>query len=173
VYPVNGHYEVFAGGNRLEAVKITSIEEVPVVLHEGYTEDEITGLADQDNENDEYHTHVPITDIWMDYKRLSDSGWTQQRIADAKGVSQSTVKFRLKFSEFSPTIIEKFSTSECLNERHARELNELVPGTNLAPWLDRATAMLHVINTVLSRTNAPTAAQFHDEVDKLNARLSW
>ena len=52
-YPVNGHYEVFAGGNRLEAVKRTTIDTVPVVVFDGFTEDEITGLADQDNENDE------------------------------------------------------------------------------------------------------------------------
>ena len=31
-----------------------------IVLHEGYSPDDIVGLADQDNENDEYHTEVPV-----------------------------------------------------------------------------------------------------------------
>jgi len=31
---------------------------IPLVLHEGYTPDDFVGLADQDNENDEYHVKV-------------------------------------------------------------------------------------------------------------------
>ena len=45
-------------------------------------------LAEYDNENDEYHTPVSPVDIWAEYARLKSLGWTQQRIAKAKGVSQ-------------------------------------------------------------------------------------
>ena len=38
-YAENGHYEVFAGGTRLEAAKVAQIEALPIVLHEGYNED--------------------------------------------------------------------------------------------------------------------------------------
>ena len=38
-YEQDGKYHVFAGGNRLEAVKQTLIHEIPIVLHEGYEPD--------------------------------------------------------------------------------------------------------------------------------------
>ena len=39
----------------------------------GLTDDEIVRLADEDNENDGYHHHVPITDTWAEYWRLKSS----------------------------------------------------------------------------------------------------
>lgn len=166
-YPVNGHYEVFAGGNRLEAVKRTPIEQVPVVLHDGYTEDEITRLADVDNENDEYHTPVSVVDVWMDYKRLADAGWKQKRIEDAKGVSQAQVSKRLQCANFSAEVIKKFH-SEYMTERIAFELLSLEPVNNLTPWLDRESAMIQVVESVFSKNTAPTAQQFKAEVEKIN-----
>ena len=35
---VNGHYEVFAGGTRLESARKADLREIPVLLHEGLTE---------------------------------------------------------------------------------------------------------------------------------------
>lgn len=174
VYQDGDRYMVFAGGNRLLAVQRTTIDTVPVVLHEGYSDEEIVGLADQDNENDEYHRPVPLVDVWMDYKRLADMGWTQQRIADAKGVSQSIVKFRLAFAEFSPNVLTAFSTNDFLREGHAREIRELVHCTNLTPWLDRETAMLEVVNGVLKdKGQRATAQDFKTKVTSYNAFIEY
>jgi len=42
-YRENGKYEVFAGGNRLEAVKKTShTDNVPLLLHKGYSDEGIS-----------------------------------------------------------------------------------------------------------------------------------
>ncbi len=172
VYPVNGHYEVFAGGNRLEAVKRTSIEQVPVVLHEGYTEDEITRLADQDNENDEYHTPVSVVDVWTDYKRLADVGWQKQRIADAKSVTNSTVTARLKYAAFPKEVLAIFFKNDFLKEGHAAQIDLISNFENLTPWLDRESAMSLVVESVLSKTTAPTAQQFKLEVEKINAVIT-
>jgi hypothetical protein len=95
------------------------------VLHKGYTDEEIVGLADQDNENDEYHRPVPLVDVWMDYKRLADMGWTQQRIADAKGGARSTVASRLRWAEWPTVLRNCFVESDFLREGHATEIERL------------------------------------------------
>lgn len=171
VYPVNGHYEVFAGGTRLEAAKMAGLESVPVVVHEGFTEDQITRLADEDNENDEYHSTVPIVDVWMDYKRLADMGWTQQRIADAKGVSQAQVAKRIKYSEFPHRIIDVFIQNEYLSESHASQIAEIFKLNNFSVWLDRETAMIEVLQTGLKR--GATANDFKKLVEEYNGLVFY
>lgn len=167
-YPVNGHYEVFAGGNRLEAVKRTSIDTVPVVVFEGFTDDEITGLADQDNENDEYHAPVSVVDVWMDYKRLADMGWNQTRIAKAKGVSQTLVSFRLDFASW-PETVRGIITKADLDEAHARELSHLLQCNN--HWLWWEAAALEIIDAAIRKAGAAknvTAKQVADLVAQYN-----
>lgn len=167
-YPVNSHYEVFAGGNRLEAVKRTSIDTVPVIVHEGFTDDEITGLADQDNENDEYHTPVSIVDVWADYKRLKDAGWSQQRIAKAKGVSQTLVSFRLDFASW-PESVRQIITKTNLDEIHARELSQLLQSNN--PWLWWEAAAIEILESAIKKAGAAknvTGKQIADLVSNYN-----
>lgn len=175
-YPNGEGYKVFAGGNRLEAVRKAQVDEIPIILHEGFTDDEISRLADQDNENDEYHAPVPIVDVWMDYKRLADLDWTQQRITDAKGVSQTTVTFRLQYANFPTDVLQKFITSDFLKEGHARELRDLLHCNNFSSWLTRESAMLEVINEVLAecakKKETPTAKMFKAKVDVLNKLIA-
>jgi site-specific DNA-methyltransferase (adenine-specific) len=170
VYQAGDRYMVFAGGNRLLAVQRTPIATVPVVLHKGYTDEEIVGLADQDNENDEYHRPVPLVDVWMDYKRLADMGWTQQRIADAKGVSQFNVSIRLAFAYFPSSVQAAFIANDFLRESHAREIRELLHCNNLAPWLDREIAMLEVIQAGIKKGG--TARHFAEQVEHYNGLIT-
>ena len=165
-YPVKGHYEVFAGGNRLEAVKRTSIDTVPVVVFEGFSDDEITGLADQDNENDEYHAPVSIVDVWADYKRLKDLGWDGKRIAAAKGVSPTLVTFRLDFAGWPQSVKQKFTT-EKLTEREARELRNILPGKFSNNWLTWEGAALEVIEAAIRKGG--TSKNFADVVATYNS----
>jgi ParB-like chromosome segregation protein Spo0J len=74
-------------------------------LHTGFSDEEIVRLSDEDNENDEYHKAVPCVDVWLSYKSLADAGWTQERIAKAKGVSQSQVAKRLQYSELPQSVL--------------------------------------------------------------------
>lgn len=170
-YPVNERYEVFAGGTRLEAAKLAGLESVPVVVHDGFTEDQITRLADEDNENDEYHSPVSVVDVWMDYKRLAEMGWTQQRIAEAKGVSQQTVAFRLQFADFPLAVLKAFTTNDFLREGHAREIRQLLHCSNWGEWLDRETAMIEVLQTGLKR--GATANDFKKLVEEYNGLIEY
>lgn len=167
VYPVNEHYEVFAGGTRLKASKIAELETIPCVIHEGYSEEEIIKLADEDNENDEYHEPVPITDVWASYKALADQGWTQERIAKAKGVNRGQVSQRIKYSELPETIKDHFVKNDFLKEGHAAELVKLLNFNNLQPWLTREMAMKLIIDNVISG-RVVRANDYEKEVNKFN-----
>lgn len=167
VYPVNEHYEVFAGGTRLKASMIAGLDNIPSVIHEGYTEEEIIKLADEDNENDEYHEPVPITDVWASYKALADQGWTQERIAKAKGVSQQQVSQKINLAELPKSIIDKFTTMDFLTEAHGRELLRLLHCSNFQPWLTREIAMTLIIDNVISG-RVIRASDFEKEVNKFN-----
>lgn len=170
-YAENGHYEVFAGGTRLEAAKVAQIEALPIVLHEGYNEDELTRLADEDNENDEYHTPVSVVDVWMDYKRLADAGWTQQRIATAKGLKDRTiVSDRIKYASLPESVMRMFVENDFLKEGHAAQISSIVEFPHLGAWRNFESVAMQVVSTVLYRTGAksPTAQQFKQEVEKQN-----
>lgn len=96
-------------------------------------------LADEDNENDEYHAPVPLPDVWAEYKRLHEGeGWTQQQIAQAKGVTQSSVSVYLRFAAFPKPVLNAFIKHAVLKEEHARELLKLSKFDNFAPWLTPA-----------------------------------
>lgn len=136
VYPASDGYEVFAGGNRLEASKQAGLETVPVVLHEGFTEDEVARLADEDNANDEYHDKVSIVDVWAEYARLAhEEGWPQQRIAEAKGVSQTSVALRLRYNGL-PYEVKDLVLHDILTEGHLKVISVNYCTCNkLADWL--------------------------------------
>lgn len=137
-------YEVFAGGTRLEAVKMAGLETVPVLVYIGYTNEEISRLSDQDNENDEYHRPVPVTDVWAEYARLyQEERWTQEKIAEVKGVSQSLVSVRLKLYCL-PEKIKEFITQGLLSEAHLRRISDLLLESYFSPWLTPEQAMLEL-----------------------------
>lgn len=174
VYPVDGHMEVFAGGTRLAAARLANLPEVPCLLHEGYTDAEIVYLAEQDNENDEYHQPVPIVDTWLSYKTLADAGWTQRQIAEAKGLkSQSVVSDRIQFACLPKSLLGRFIEFPHLSESHARELVQISKFDNLAPWLTREAAMLEIIDSVLKGDKDKiTAATFKKKVVAYNALIA-
>jgi len=94
---------------------------------------------------------VPIVDVWASYKALSDAGWTQQRIADAKGVDRSQVARRQEYADLPTLILGRFVKNDFLNEGHAREISKLCNFHNLESWLTREAAMLEVIEKVLAK----------------------
>ena len=125
VRPVDGRYEVFAGGMRLEAATLADVSlDIPVIPHD-CSDDEAAFLAEYDNENDEYHTPVSPVDIWAEYARLKSLGWTQQRIARAKDVDKSWVSKRIKFNEMSAKV-KKHVAQGLLDEGHIEAISSLV-----------------------------------------------
>ena len=74
VYPDGEQYAVFAGGTRMDAAGQAGFTEIPVLIHEGFAVEQIVRLSEEDNENDEYHTPVPLPEVWASYKQLYEGG---------------------------------------------------------------------------------------------------
>lgn len=66
--------------------------------------------------------------------RLKSLGWTQKRIAKAKGVSQQWVSDRLKFYSLNDKVKE-FTSKGLLPEVLLQEICHLQVTCNLSPWL--------------------------------------
>ena len=92
-------------------------------------------MIDKDNEDDEYHTEVPSVDVWENYAKLQDMGWTQQKIADVKGITQPLVGRRLKLHKDVPYNVKKIMCQGLIDEGHLVEIYELCVNTHLSPWL--------------------------------------
>lgn len=143
--PVDGGvYEVFAGGTRLEAAKLAGLDAIPALVYYGYADEEISRLSDVDNENDEYHRPVPVTDVWAEYARLyEEEGWTQEKIAEVKGVTQPTVAWRLKLNRL-PENVKRFMLQGLLTEAHLRLIAGLCLEAYFTPWLTTEQAMVEL-----------------------------
>jgi ParB-like chromosome segregation protein Spo0J len=152
-YPANGGFEVFAGGTRYEAARKAAVAEIPIVVHRGFTDDQIARLADEDNENDEYHRPVGVLDVWAEYHRLwKEEGWTQQRIADAKGVQRDLVTRRCGWHE---DLCEAARAAVCngtFDEGHAKAVSEVCVTLHtdaLSPWLTTTAAQTEFVAALL------------------------
>jgi len=167
---VNGHYEIFAGGTRFEAAKIAGLTQIPLMLHDGLSEEEISRRADVDNENDEYHEPVSIVDIWAEYARLRDEeGWTQERIGEVKGVSQKTVSIRLNLHRLSENI-KSFIPQGLLTEAHLREISEIYLEVYFEPWLASERAQLELATWA---AGGKTVRETKAKVDKWQAFIDY
>ena len=140
-----GWYEVFAGGTRLEAAKMAGLKTIPVLVHVGYSEEEISRLSDLDNENDEYHRPVPATDVWAEYARLhEEEGWGLERIARVKGVDKSLVSRRIRLYHL-PEKLKGCVDSGILTETHLRAIMDGVDlSQHFSFWLTTEQAMLEL-----------------------------
>ncbi len=148
VYQELDKYEVFAGGTRLEAARLAGLAEVPCLVHDALTEEEIARLETADNENDEYHSPVPLPDVWAECWRLNrEEKWTQQRIAEAKGWSQQVVSKRLRF--FETEAIRQPVLDGLFDEGHADEiLGVYSTSSELARWLTTEQAQAELVAEV-------------------------
>lgn len=126
---------VFAGATRVLAAQSAGLDTIPVAVHNGLTPEDVVRLADQDNESDEYHVRVPLLDVWASYAALAEAGWTQDRIAKAKGVDRSTVANRLRFHRDLPKAARKAVLGELLGEQHCQEILSVVLGAQHSAWL--------------------------------------
>lgn len=144
-----GRYEVFAGGTRLAAARAAGLKEIPLVVFPLMDDDEVVRLADQDNENDSQHVKVPLLDTWASYAALSDLGWTQERIAKAKGCDRTSVALRLALHEHLPKSGKKAVLDGLLDEGHCvAVLGLMLDVQQLNPWLTTSQAREELVREV-------------------------
>lgn len=152
-------WEVFAGGTRLEAARVAGLETIPIIVHEGFDDDAIVRLADEDNENDEYHTPVSVLDVWAEYHRLwKTEGWTQARIAEAKGVDRAAVVRRCGWHTSLPASARAAVCDGILDEGHCEALSSVTCDVApLAAWLTTNVAQAELVAEVLSKHRGSSA----------------
>ncbi len=102
-----------------------------------------------DNENDEYHAPVSIVDVWANYAALAGQGWTQQKIAEAVGVSRVMVSYRLSLNNM-PNEIKNYVTQDMLSETHLREIIDLSLELHLSPWLTTEAAQYELCQQAIA-----------------------
>jgi hypothetical protein len=119
-----------------------------VVVHEQLTDEDVVRLADQDNESDEYHVKVPLLDTWASYAALADAGWTQERIAKAKGTQQARVAQRLKLHRELPKSARKGVFDGLLEEAHCEAVLSVVFDVEYSSWLTTAQARDELVRDV-------------------------
>lgn len=171
VYKNGNGYEVFAGGNRLEAAKRAGLKKVPIVLHEGTTEADIVRLADEDNENDEYHTNVSPVDNWAYCSWLRESGWSVEEIAEAKGKKTRQVYNWLALDRL-PLKIKAFCSQKLLEEAHLVEIDQIAVDCKFSTWLTPNQAKEEIAEKAIhdkGRNGGKTAKAVRVDVDTWKA----
>ena len=122
---IDGRYEVFAGGTRLEAARKAGLATVPVFVHEGLSDEDISRKADEDNENDEYHEPVGVLDVWAECHRLwKEEGWTQERIADSEGMARNQ-PCRMQDS-LAPFAASRGAAQQCATDSSMKAISEAI-----------------------------------------------
>lgn len=169
---------IFAGGTRLEAARLAGLKTVPVRVHDA-TDDELARLEALDNENDEYHVEVPKPDVWAEYHRLHEAGWTQQRIAEAKGCGVPMVCRRIGWHELLPTRARKAVCDGTFDEGHLEPISTVTCDVaSLAPWLTTEQAQTELVDEVLGKHRGstagvkPTVAVVRDAAKRWKALIS-
>lgn len=87
-------------------------------------------------------------DIWAHYAYLEGLGWTQQRIAEAKGIQQAMVSYRLKLHQL-PEKIKVFINQGSLEETHLLEISKLSIDLYFSPWLTTSQAWEELANKAI------------------------
>jgi site-specific DNA-methyltransferase (adenine-specific) len=156
LWAVNGPentYEVFAGGTRLESAKLEELDTVPIMLHAGFTNDQISRRADFDNECDEYHAEVSILDVWAEYHRLwKEEGWTQQRIAEAKDIDRKQVTYRIKWHTSLPEVARVAVFDRKLDEGHIEAISDVMFDVeHFSIWMTTIQAQTELVAEVLGK----------------------
>jgi site-specific DNA-methyltransferase (adenine-specific) len=156
---IDGRYEVFAGGTRLEAARHAGFTTVPIFVHETLSDEQISRKADEDNENDEYHEPVGLIDVWAECHRLwKDEGWTQRRIADAKGWDERQVRSRIRFHTVLPDKARRATGDGLFDEGHDEAILSVSGDVaGLSPWLTTEQAQTELVQEVLTKHRGSTA----------------
>lgn len=157
VHRVDGRLCVFAGATRLLASHQAGLVDIPAFEFVGYSDDEIWRFAYDDNAADGQHAAILITDVWADYAVRYAAGMTQQKIADALGVSKSLVNMRIAANSLTGKT-KKACSDGTLDEGHIFEVLGVVQTSEqLAPWLSTEQAQSELLAEVLGKHRGSTA----------------
>ena len=118
---INGNYELVAGERRLRASKLAGLETIPAA---------VVSVSDCDGaivamiENLQRQDLNFLEEAEGFQNLIADYGFTQERLAQKMGKSQSSIANKLRILKLSRTV-QKILIENNLTERHARALLKL------------------------------------------------
>ena len=115
-----GRYELIAGERRWRAAALAGLDTVPIVVQHGVDDSAEDRLTLALVENLQRSDLNPIETATA-FELLSESGWTQDRIANAVGKSRAAVANLLRLRRL-PHSIQQLVASGALSEGHGRAL---------------------------------------------------
>ena len=115
-----GRYELIAGERRWRAAGLAGLETVPIVILEDAGDEVAERLTLALVENLQRSDLNPI-EMATAFEQLSESGWTQERIATEVGKSRTAVANLLRLRRL-PDAIQELLASGVLSEGHGRAL---------------------------------------------------
>ncbi len=115
-----GRYQLIAGERRWRAAGLAGLEMVPIVIQADATDEEENRLTLALVENLQRSDLNPI-EMATAFEKLSDSGWTQERIAQQVSKSRAAVANLLRLRRL-PDSVQDLIASGALSEGHGRAL---------------------------------------------------
>jgi len=115
-----GRYELIAGERRWRAAALAGLQTVPIVVQQGagdHAEDRLTLALVENLQRSDLN---PI-ETAAAFEQLTESGWTQERIAGEVGKSRAAVANLLRLRRLSQSI-QALVASGALSEGHGRAL---------------------------------------------------
>ncbi len=169
-------YEVFAGGNRLLAAQAAELETVPVYVYENLNRTEIWRLAYLDNEEAGQFSEINPVDVWCDYARRIDDGWTQAEMSRSLGVSQPLVSIRVRLSQV--LVLHQAVLDGKFDEGHCQEILAIYKtSNNLDAWLTQEQVFQAILKDLFSKHTGisagirPTVKQVRQNVKRWTSLL--
>ena len=152
---VGDKYEIIAGERRYKASQLAGLQVVPALVVE---------MDDQQSaevalvENLQRKDLSPIEKA-QSYKKLLDMGYTQEKLAERMGVSQSSIANTIRLLNLSIPVKDALLNNK-ISERHARSLLSITD----------ANTQIAMLNRIISERL--TVRQTDDEINKLLGNLS-
>ncbi len=115
-------YELIAGERRLRAAKLAKLARIPAIINDDYNDTDSAVLAIIENLQREDLNFVEEAEGYANL--IEDHGFTQQKLAEKVGKTQSTIANKLRILRLGQNTKKRLLENN-LTERHARALLKL------------------------------------------------
>ncbi len=137
------HYEIIAGERRYRAMILAGYTSVPCLLM-NTDDNQVAQMALIENIQRENLTSIEEADAYVQI--LKNKGWTQEKLAQTMGKSQSAIANKIRLLQL-PSEIQLGVINRKISERHARALLQVNQENRLAVYKQIVSKKLNVAQT--------------------------
>lgn len=130
----DGTLRVFAGSTRAMAAEMAGLKSIPAYEFVGYTDDELWGLAYEDNDGDDKHTSLPLVDMWADYAARAAIGYTAQDIASVMKIDEALAERRIRWATSVKGKLREYVAARRIDETILGDIDGINVPPELTAW---------------------------------------